>query len=269
MRLRGWGVRLQASIQAGAFLSRLRIAAPETMGVLRHTAIREAGSVFTRTVFEIAPRDTNRYLRSWAEANNKAGLPPVPLPPVVPSKRAQQYINILQDQVDTFKARVAKIEKIIQEKFLNKGYRTTGKFYNKLYNQLEGPRGARWRLDRARQELIMALENQRVEGGTFLFMGLFNELGQYRPVVGATSGGKTKRQLATIRLKVYGGDGKIMEAPHETILNLRSLEPHANFLRWVSDEAKTRAKMFGLRNYGKLYALALDRALKVGLSIGK
>jgi len=257
-------VKLQVKIDAKQLLVQLRGDAQRVLQEQRYRCIREGGTLFTKTIMEIAPRDTNRFVRSWAEANNKSGLPAVAIPPVVPSKRAQQYINILQDQVDTFKGRVAKIEKIIQEKFLNKGYRTTGKFYNKLYNQLEGPRGARWRLDRARQELILALENQRVEGGTFIFMGLFNELGQYRPVVGKTSGGKTKRQLATIRLKVYGGDGWIVEAPHETILNLRSLEPHANFLRWVSDEAKTRAKMYGLRTYGKRYALALDRSLKVG-----
>ena len=255
---------LTANVDAARLIAALRGRAMAALRIQRTRMVMEGGAIFTRTILEIAPRDTNRYARSWADANNKAGLPPVQLPTIVPSKRAEKYIDILIDQVDAFKFMVEKLERIIREKFTDKGYRTTGKFYNKLYNRLEGPRGARWRLDRARQELELALRNMRVDGGTFLFMGLFNEQGQYRPIVGKTSGGRTKRQLATIRLKVYGGDGRIIDGKNTTIVQLKSMEPHANFLRWVDQEARTRAKMYGLRSYGRAYAMALNEAIKTG-----
>lgn len=231
----GWGViTITAKLNADGFMGKMRALASARRIKARTTAAAAGALVFTETIMQNARRDTNRYVRGWAIASNEAGLPAIAVPAVQRSKYADTYLKILGDQVDAFAWRVAQLERLIEERFRRTGRAMRGVYYQELYRKLEGPRGARMRLERAREELAMAAKRHAMDAPDYLFIGLYNKDGIYTPIKGARTKGRTARQLATIRTKVYGGAGRVVVNDAQSVFILRNLEPHASILesRW-------------------------------------
>lgn len=227
-------ITITAKLNTDGFMGKMRALASARRVKARTTAAAAGALVFTETIMQSARRDTNRYVRGWAIANNEAGLPAVPVPAVQRSKYADTYLKILGDQVDAFSYRVAQLERLIEDRFRSTGRPMRGVYYQELYRKLEGPRGARMRLERAREELAKAAKRHAMNAPDYLFIGLYNKDGVYTPIKGAKTRGRTARQLATIRTKVYGGAGRAIVNDAQSVFILHNLEPHASILesRW-------------------------------------
>ena len=257
-------ITITAKLNADGFMGKMRALASARRIKARTTAAAAGALVFTETIMRSARRDTNRYVRGWAIANNEAGLPAVAVPAVQRSKHADTYLRILGDQVDFFAWRVAQLEQLIEERFRRTGRPMRGVYYQELYRKLEGPRGARMRLERAREELASAAKRHAMNAPDYLFIGLYNKGGIYTPIKGVNSKGKTARQLVSIRTKVYGGDGRMVVTDTATIFQLHNREPHATLVehRWGYVWSALRfARSTGIRQMGKRYVSGMEFAL--------
>lgn len=252
---------ITAQLKTGNFLGRVR-AWSETRRVTTRTQSAAIGAhAFTSFLVKAARRDTNRYVRGWALANNMAGLPSIPVPQIVPSKYAETYLKILGDQVDTFSMRAAQLDRLIEDRFRRTGRPMRGVYYRELSGKLER---TLVRLEKAREELRKAARRHELKIPDYLFMGLYNKGGIYTPIKGVNSKGKTARQLVSIRTKVYGGDGRMVVTDTATIFQLHNREPHATLVehRWGYVWVALRfARSTGIRQMGKRYVSGMEFAL--------
>lgn len=169
-----------------------------------------AGAVGMHVV-AMAPVDTGRYVRAVAQAVNFAGGGPIPVRTVTPSRHHAKYVGALKRQVDAWE-RYAKWRRERLNYLYPGGSPRRGRtaFYRGLAAQV---RMAEKRERRAREELAKALTNDDA-----LFVGLLH------------SGRSVDGRLATVRTKVYGGVGIVVETPRGAEARLTVLEPHARFL---------------------------------------
>ena len=225
----------------------------------REQAARDGTSAAMRHIFSHARRDTRRFVRGWAMANNMAGLPALPVENVKVSNYADKYLQILGDQVDTFAARAARLEYLIESRFRRTGRAMRGRYYNELSGELTR---TLVRLEKARGELKEAARRHELNIPDYLFMGVFNYRGQYVPMKGTKTKGKTARQLASVRVKVYGGWGRRYHSLEGTYYVLHNREPHTTLVERrdrVVAEAMVIAKMMGVRRVNELYQSGIRR----------
>lgn len=254
---------IKFSLNADGFIGRLRGYNMSQRAKDRTNAAAAGATVFARAIVDGARRDTQRYVRAWAQANNLAGLPAIPVPELRPSKYAATYLAILGDQVDAFAARVSKYENLIEARFRRVNRPMRGKYYNELNAALQR---AYTRLERAREELKNAAKRHAIDMPDYLFMGLLNKEGQYRPMVGKNTRGRTARQLATIRTKVYGGSGEAVVNEGVSIFVLTNREPHARLLEHKYNYvrlAMQAVRGFGVRRMSSKYV----GGMRVGLML--
>lgn len=204
----------------------------------RLAASRDGTHAAMRHIFYRARRDTRRFVRAWAIANNMAGLPALPVESVKASNYADKYLEILGDQVDTFSAKAARLDALIEARFRRTGRAMRGRYYNELSGGLTR---ALVRLEKAREELKQAARRHEPNIPDYLFMGVLTRDGQYRPLVSQRNrpqkdGAFKKpirykaRQLASVRVKVYGGFGRMYHNTEGTYFVLQSLEPHTTLV---------------------------------------
>ena len=254
---------VSATLNTDGFMGKTRAMLGARRVRLRTAAAATGAYVFTETLMKIARRDTQRYVRAWAQANNLAGLPAIPVPELRPSKYAATYLAILGDQVDAFAARVSKYENLIEARFRRVNRPMRGKYYNELNAALQR---AYTRLERAREELKNAAKRHAIDMPDYLFMGLLNKEGQYRPMVGKNTRGRTARQLATIRTKVYGGSGEAVVNEGVSIFVLTNREPHDRLLEHKYNYvrlAMQAVRGFGVRRISSKYV----GGMRVGLML--
>lgn len=255
---RGWGV-ITAQLDYTEFVRRANALRTEEVRA-REDAARDGTSAAMRYIFSHARRDTRRFVRGWSMANNMAGLPSLPVENVKVSNYADKYLQILGDQVDTYAARIGQLEYLIESRFRRTGRAMTGRYYQELSTKLTREYV---RLERARQELRDAARRHELNIPDYLFMGVFNYRGQYVAMKGTKTKGKTARQLATIRTKVYGGRGKRYHSEEGTYYVLHNLEPHTTLVErrdHVVAEAMVIAKMMGVRRINETYTRGIRRA---------
>lgn len=185
---------------------------------------KEIASVAARAMFAASPHDTNRFRRGWAVANNAAGLAPMPVPPVVKSKYAEQRRERLGRQIDRLKRTIAGLTGQIDrdEGKMRNWYDVPGRKPDKFYRQLK--RDATRNYNR-RQRLLDVLEAAR------------REIAQYDDTAILIGGRKRKEgkdfgfsNLATVRRTVYGGSGRVYEGRGQVLVELRNLEAHASIV---------------------------------------
>src|SRR5690606_17326808 len=80
---------------------------PEAM----EAAVRTIGEVVSDIIKSHAPRDTNRYIASWLDAANQAGLGPYIVPPIIRGKLADRFETILEGQIATLRRLIRKYER--------------------------------------------------------------------------------------------------------------------------------------------------------------
>jgi len=225
----------------------------------REQAARDGTSAAMLHVFGHARRDTRRFVRGWAMANNMAGLPSLPVENVRVSNYAEKYLEILGDQVDTFKAKAERLDYLIESRFRRVNRPMRGRYYNELSTDLTR---TLMRLEKAREQLREAARRHELNIPDYLFMGVFNYRGQYVPMKGTKTKGKTARQLASVRVKVYGGWGRRYHNPEGTYYVLHNLEPHTTLVerrdRVVADGLAV-ARLMGVRRITELYQSGIRR----------
>lgn len=197
--------------------------------------MRELLRVFIEGINEIAPRDTNRYIRGWLLAANDVGLK-VPVVPLEPNSRRTEYLAKLAEQIDSLDKQIEGIEKRLE-----------------LWYERKGRRLGAW--GRKRKSELRKLRRRRVRAGEELDKALGTEYFSYFDA-GSAFEAKNKRKLSTVREKIYGGKGEMFTAGGQLFVRLTNMEPHANIVekrRRPRDRAMERVRGSGLRRAGRAY----------------
>lgn len=191
------------------------------------SAVRIMAREVMAEVVTAAPRDTGRFVRGWAQANNAAGLPYIPVPPLNRASRHEQILRRLQKQVSWWNFVVSACEK--------QGRRD--KWYTKAQNKLERAKEEVRKFADTPGEAVIAINlrgSARFEGG-----------------------------MTTVRNKVYGGEGSIDRVGTQVFVRLHNREPHASIVEsrtHVLGQAQRRLKGAGLRRVRPTLAQKLKEA---------
>lgn len=188
----------------------------------RRQAIKIIAGEVVLGVVRDSPRDTNRFVRGWIEAGNKAGVTSLAVPSLNQSSRHDQIAARLQRQL-------AKWQGIVQ-RYERQGRR------DKHYNQ------AVRRRDAAKRELERFWAT---EDGAVVAFDLYKWQRNY-----------SGRKLTTVRHNIQGGEGQIITAGDHTFVHLHNKEPHASVVErrtGVMRIAMAKYKAVGLRRATKGY----------------
>lgn len=169
----------------------------------RTKSLIQLGKRFAQVAYQISPADTRRYVNALAQACNAAGIGPLPVLPLRPSKFKDKHGQKLRRQI-------AKYDTLLQ---LWYGATWTDDLPTK--NAGKNGKAPKWfkRLKRYRRRAAEELAKfEGDEAGTALYIG-----------------GNTRR-IATVRTKVYGGTGRIISGADDTVIYLHNKEPHANLV---------------------------------------
>lgn len=177
-----------------------------------------------RVAVVIAPKDTNRYVNGFAQAANAAGAGPIPVRPLRASRVHDEIVRKLRQQVAFWEFIVRDAEA--------KG-RT--QYKGKKSGETRSYRKAKDNLRKAREQL------EKVDPTSIAF-GLR---------------GSSGRSLnLTVRNKIYGGTGEVVETPAVTFVRLHNLEAHATIVEkkfGVMKRAGSVARAMGARSVGRAY----------------
>ena len=191
----------------------------------RESAVKVMAGEVVRRVLLSGPRDTNRYLRGWAQAGNAAGVGPFFVPPL---KAASWGVTILR--------RLTEHER----------------FWQRIVARYERQgRSDKW-ARRAQRDLEKAREQIRrfhdTAGGAVIG---FNIIG----------GGRAP----TVRHKIYGGAGRVVRIGEKTVVELHNKEAHASLVEWRYGTMRSASRAFrgvGLRTGGRAYIRKMEEAAR-------
>lgn len=208
----------------------------------RPIAVRVLGGVATRAgqLFrQVSPADTNRYVAGWVRAALGAGATGLAVPALKESKGRRRNQLWLERQRDKAQEAVEAAEALIRAWYPpgrpRKGY------FRRLQARLDK---AHKRLQRAEQELRSFEQNESAI------------------VIGGARRRDGSRGLATVRQRVFGGQGSIVRVGDQHVLIMRNLEPHAKLVERRSNTAATVRKLLApsLQSGATLAARQLAKA---------
>lgn len=179
---------------------------------------RSGADHFVEFMVEKAPRDTRRYVRAWVQAGNQAGLTRRPVPPLQESRWQAQFLDALERQIERHVDRINTLQGMLDRWYYSKG-RPLGSWARRKQREIE----------RRTRYLIKAVEHlrrfQNASAPVLFFAGAeaaqFSGTGIWRDV---------RRRASTIRDKVYGGRGAVVEEGGEARIVLHNLEPHVTLV---------------------------------------
>lgn len=200
----------------------------------------------------IAPRDTNRYARGWAQAGNKAGAGPFPLPPVIKSA----YADKLAARLDT---QLVRYQKMLdsQQRYFN--------YWDLLYQRryVEKNRTGKWARDAQRKRDAVAKKLDRLKELVERAKAAVEMFDKGNVDGALVIWGKGAKQVknplafsrqATVRDKIYGGDGRMFKADGRVFITIHNLEPHSSIIEKkhrVLARAMARARTTGLQRMSR------------------
>ena len=197
-------------------------------------------------IMRTAPRDTNRYVRGYAQAFNQAGVGPLPVPAINPSSHANRIRQRLSRQYRWAARRLAMWYGVVPgSTVVTAPGRTKDKWYRKLIKQR----------DKAWDQIQKFTETSILIGGRKT---------QYDLVHGNITN-LSLSSLATVRDKIYGGEGRRINLGGRTVIVVKNLEPHTNFVERrsrIMRKALDKARGTGLRRISNKYTKELMRAKK-------
>jgi len=220
----------------------------------------ELSRIFVRAVGMVAKHDTNRYDAGWQRANNSACVSAghadlkVPELPIKRSKYVAGYASMLADQHDKLLVAWKRKNNRIQSWYDRKG-RKPDKFYREQKRMLE--RMGK-RLDIASREI------DRFAGtdGTAIVMSPVNwnnssadwMNGTARSGIDHSNDSLLKSRLATVRVKVYGGSGRVFGSGAQWYVTLHNQEPHCRVNEWryhIVSKARAGIRSIGVQSVGR------------------
>lgn len=203
---------------------------------------------------QMAPRDTNRFVRGIQVAHNQIaaaeGLPSLPVSPVQPTRRQDEIEARLYRQILRVEKRLGQLHNYVKRDQARPDFNSAWPSHQKLIN-FWIPRTEKL-LKRSIKEHKKFLELNEFERSTAIVIG-----GRGRAPGGAP---ETARQLQTFRAKVYGGTGRVFEVGGKAFYELRNREPHARIVekRWrVAARAAAGLRGLGLRRASNAYLKTL------------
>lgn len=205
--------------------------------------VRQQAGAFVRFTQLAAPRDTNRYVRGWAQAGNAAGVVGAPFAEaeLQPSKYRGRLIFRLELQVADYERLLKYWRDIIENRYKAQG--RTGKWLADAEKQRNRTQR---RLERAQEEL------QKFQSNDYALV-IFRKQNK--------SGGLT----VTTREQVKGGTGSVEWAGDRPFILLHNREPHASIVEKqhrVVARGRVYAKTLGGQLYGRSYLARLAKAGK-------
>lgn len=213
-------------------------------------AATEGVNVFVDEVERKAPRDTNRYVRGWQiaanQVNRSAGVSTRAVLQVKRSSRHGDYINALVRQAGTLKSIIDWRKKRIEMWYDQQGRSRGGSWVQRELGKI---RTLERRLGRALEELKKATDDPFI----LYFGGKLQENGPLHRDI--------KRQVSTVRTKLYGGEGRIVGGSEGSVyVQLINKEPHARIVEkkyQVRKRAAAAAKAAGARAVSRRFVRGL------------
>lgn len=203
---------------------------------------------FIDAIEATAPRDTGRYVASWQDAGNKAGLAPRLLEPIQPGGRRDKFIEALERQVAFWKARFRQFDLYVkwnEESDRTATPRKDGKPRKKKTRTRSHREAVRQR-NKFGKRLADAEATLAEALGTESFLifdaGGFGATGTAENDAVGTGYGFTRgrlqadgtrvgiRKKTTIRTGFQGGAGRIDVLGSRAAITLTSREPHARIV---------------------------------------
>lgn len=231
----------------------------------RRASVVDGVDVFMSSVAANAPRDTNRYVASVLQAGRDVGVVRHPIPAVVASKGRERYLERLKDQADTWAAkadgyaeRIADIEAKLKLWFDDRG-RKRGKGARKMASAATKMQRS---LEKARKYATRAAEELAKATGDPTALIIYGSSGKI-----GKRGRRVGYRLHTARVGVYGGRGTIINTPDRTVVEIRSMEPHARIVEkrhQVFARATMAAGSTGVRRMHRKYVAAVAKGTGLG-----
>lgn len=218
------------ALKAEAFRQKIQAAMAQRDRV-GEVAVREMGTVFVDAIEAIAPRDTQRFVRAYQEAGNRAGLPPRAVLPVVASRQREKFIEALEKQVEFWDREAARFQYLIDRADAQDaaaGPRKDGRARKLRRNQAWYKKAVRLgRKSVEERERAIATLGDALGSESFL---LFDKGRFLNGSKRSGYGKRGKRFRTTIRTKIHGGDGWITTAGPVALLTLHNKESHATIV---------------------------------------
>lgn len=257
----------------------------------RTLAARVQADVFVGYIVTHGPRDTNRLIRSYADAGNKAGLRTRQLPPLQESRNRHHSIVNLEQAVGLSKKNVERsLQRVRNWQRQEELYRKTGRTHYKYFAKILA--------EKRRAERELRFHTRRLESALANQARLLSEEGKYAVTLGGFGQGavhvqpdgqvnvrtdlmiKQKRTFTyrdgtvilkrniQVASKVYGGAGRVEVAGDHTFVHLSSREPHARVVnhntKYLSKALRHARSSVGARRYT---TTAYTRAVTAGTGL--
>lgn len=202
---------------------RTRFGAMRRLGPFgRAAALRANIGDRVRSWMAIAPKDTNRYVRGWAQAAMEIGAEGISMPPLKKSKYLEQYVEAFEFRIAGLAANLRQKEALLRDGSMVRGQKRPLSPSRRARTE-KTVQSLRERIARERQRMrdLLAHDHAIVIGAGPIYSrddGPFISLHR----------SWTK---PTIRLRVYGGSGTMRTSGTVTIARLRNKEPHASIVQ--------------------------------------
>lgn len=197
---------------------------------LTHALTKDLVHAFGDTFERVAPRDTNRYVRSGLLAVQDATGEPRNIPAIEVSRNAGYNYGRLRRQYEEVVRSYNRALEVLTfwEDILTNRYERKGRTKDFHYRDARKRKAA---AERRLKKLEKMVASAREQLETFTDSSLV--IGGKKPAPGREKG---KAALATVRHKVYGGRGSIRAlGPDRAVAVVHLLEPHASIV-----ESKSR-----------------------------
>lgn len=258
--------KVDFDVERGRILAALR-RARATGPNAREDAARVLVGEFARLVFQVAPKDTNRYVRGWVLAAHDVGARTFQPPPLQRSEWAGNRLEWLTEQLDKEEKNLRYWESIdnrykrqsatpgVIKRGPRKGEQRAKRTREPYYINTVVPqvRRAKARVKRARTELEKFQSNSE---GTAIV--IFRN---------QSKNPRTRQVRFTVRDKVYGGRGQWLVAGNRTFAELTNLEPHSRIVEKQHGRPMSTAlsvvRSFGTRRASLAYLRRVEEEAKI------
>ena len=227
---------------------------------IRFEAGKAVVGEFVRRAVLYGPKDTNRYVRAWAQAGRDVGVKG-PIPPLKTSNYAPWHRERLEAQVKKWEG-ILKAAQENNDFWLGAARRQTktglrGKQKTLASKADKAEKTAEKWFNRAREELALWHAAEAAGQAPLIIYG--NTTGR-----GGKNAGVRRKLGITVRAKVYGGEGTLENRKGRLLVVLRNKEAHVRIVekrhRVVATQLP-RAKAFGVVVARRLYVQSLQRAM--------
>jgi hypothetical protein len=234
-------IRVDVSKLREAIRARL-VASPNA----RTAAAQVIAEDLVRNLVELTPRDTNRLARAWILAGRGVGVTRYTVPKVIPSKHREKLVDVLADQANQAGERFFALRNQRREWYPNGPPKKGKGYYNRLVAREKKAEDHYWKCV---DEL-----NKLTDNPTAIVM----MRGSGAALMGFQKNINAEHFKASIREKVYGGYGRVIDLPGkgQTMVVLINMEPHARVVekrRGILRRAQSLARALGARRASRKY----------------